>query len=443
MRGQAAAPHSFGNIVFHLEELRQGRVPKEWHYSLGVTTHRRLYRARTALTCAIGAACVAIAGCGLLQPGAGPAASALATAHPPASGGDPAPTVTSVAAACVNQVYGQLTDTERVGQLFLVGVDGDVAGPELTRAERAYHFGSLLLNVSVAGTAALRAQTAQMQALAPRATGGVRFFIAANQEGGNVQQLTGPGFDVMPTALTQGSEPASALRQAAAVWGAQLHAAGVNLDLAPVMDVVPPGTAANNQPIGQYQREFGFDPAVNGPHGAAFIAGMRSSGVATSAKHFPGLGRVIGNTDHVANVVDQVTGPDDPYLASFAAAVKAGVPVVMLALASYPRIDPGHLAAFSPAVNSLLRDKLGFTGVITSDDLGQAVAVQSIPPRERALGFIEAGGDLITSQNIGPAEEMAAALLAGERTNPALRAEVAAAVERVLALKRAYGLLPC
>jgi beta-N-acetylhexosaminidase len=209
------------------------------------------------------------------------------------------------------------------------------------------------------------------------------------------------------------------------------------------MDVVPPGTAASNQPIGQYEREFGFDPAVNGPHGAAFIAGMQSSGVATTAKHFPGLGRVVGNTDHVANVVDQVTAPDDPYLASFATAIKAGVPVVMLALASYPRIDPNHLAVFSPAVNSLLRDKLGFTGVITSDDLGEAVAVQSVPPADRALLFITAGGDLITSQNIGPAEEMARALLAGERTSPPLRADIVAAVKRVLALKRAYGLLRC
>jgi beta-N-acetylhexosaminidase len=408
-----------------------------------MTTNRSRNRAWVLLTCAIAAVCGVIAGCDPFAQGAGPAVSVPASAHPSAAATDPASAVTSVAAACVNQVYGQLSDAQRVGQLFIIGVDGDVAGAELTRAERDYHFGSILLNVSAAGTTALHAQTARMQALAPRATGGVRFFIAANQEGGNVQQLTGPGFDVMPTALTQGSWSTSALRQAAAVWGAQLHAAGVNLDLAPVMDVVPPGTAATNQPIGQYEREFGFDPAVNGPHGAAFIAGLQSSGVASTAKHFPGLGRVVGNTDHVANVVDQVTGPDDPYLASFATAIKAGVPVVMLALASYPRIDQNHLAVFSPAVDSLLRDKLGFTGVITSDDLGEAVAVQSVSPRDRALWFIGAGGDLITSQNIGPAEDMAQALLETERTSPALRADIAAAVKRVLALKRSYGLLRC
>ncbi len=415
-----------------------------------MTADRSRWRARAVLACAVAAVSAVAAGCGSGPRGTvpaspastAPAASPASTAHPSASRLDPA-AVASPAAACVAQVYGQLTDAQRVGQLFLVGVDGDVAGPQLTRAERAYHFGSLLLNVTAAGTAALRARTDSMQALAPEATGGVRFFVAANQEGGNVQQLTGPGFDVMPTALEQGAWTTSALRRAAAGWGSQLRDAGVNLDLAPVLDVVPPGTAAGNQPIGQYAREFGFDPAANGAHGAAFIEGMTRAGVATTAKHFPGLGRVIGNTDHVANVVDPVTGPDDPYLAAFRAAVKAGVPVVMVALASYPRIDPAHLAVFSPAVMNLLRNQLGFTGVITSDDLGEAVAVQAIPPRQRAIWFIQAGGDLITSQNLPPAEEMAAALLTAQRADPALRARVAAAVKRVLAAKRAYGLLPC
>lgn len=414
-------------------------------------TDSRRWRARTTLACAVIAACAAAAGCGgqaTSSGAAGGATSHAATKHPTAAAGDPppaatSPAVTSPAAACVNRVYGQLTDAQRVGQLFLVGVDGDVAGPALTQAERRYHFGSLLLNATAEGTAALAAATAKMQALAPAATGGVRFFIAANQEGGNVQQLTGPGFDAMPTALEQGALATSELRKAAAAWGAQLREAGVNLDLAPVMDVVPPGTAAANQPIGQYAREFGFDPAVSGAHGAAFIAGMASAGVATTAKHFPGLGRVTGNTDHVANVVDPVTRPDDPYLASFRAAVTAGVPFVMVALATYPRIDPARLAVFSPAVLSLLRNRLGFTGVIASDDLGEAAAVQFLPARERAIRFIEAGGDLITSQNLGPAQDMARALLSAAQADQALRARVKAAVLSVLTAKKAYGLLPC
>jgi beta-N-acetylhexosaminidase len=346
-------------------------------------------------------------------------------------------------AACVAQVLGGLSLAQQVGQLFLVGVAGDVSGPQLAAAERSYHFGSLLLNKSSAGTAALAKETAAMQSLAPSATGGTRLFIAANQEGGQIQQLTGPGFAPMPSALVQGGWSERTLRAAATQWGTDLRAAGVNLNLAPVMDVVPAGTAASNAPIGALDREFGFDPATNGAHGVAFIQGMAAAGVESAAKHFPGLGRVTGNTDFTPDVTDDVTTASDPYLDSFRAAIGAGVPMVMVALATYTLIDPAHLAAFSPAVMQLLRHGLGFTGVIVSDDLGAAKAVQAIPAATRAVSFLTAGGDLITAQDLGPAEQMAAAVLAQAAVNPAFRATVRAAAALVLAAKQAAGLLPC
>jgi beta-N-acetylhexosaminidase len=372
------------------------------------------------------------------RPGASGTVSAPAAA--PSAG---SPTTGSPAAACVTQALGNLTLAQRVGELFLVGVDGNIAGPELTAAERTYHFGSLLLNKTAAGTAALAAQTAAMQALAPADTNGVRLYIAANQEGGQIQQLTGPGFATMPSALDQGTWSPSTLRTAATGWGTDLRAAGVNLDLAPVMDVVPQGSAASNAPIGALDREFGYDPVTNGQHGTAFIQGMAAAGVMTVAKHFPGLGRVAGNTDFTSNVVDNVTTANDPYLNSFRTAVGAGVPMVMVALATYTKIDPTELAVFSPTVMRLLRNGLGFNGVIVSDDMGEAAAVQAIPVGTRATDFLTAGGDLITSQSLGPAEQMAAAVLAKASGNAAFRATVDAAAQRVLAAKQAAGLLPC
>jgi beta-N-acetylhexosaminidase len=409
-------------------------------------TDRRRWRARALATCAAVAVGGVLAGC-TQGPNAGSVASSGGATAPAslaasASPSDP-PTLSSPAAACVTQVYGKLTLPQLVGQLFLVGVAGDTVGPDLTAGESTYHFGSLLLNASTAGTSALATQTAAMQALAPSATGGVGFFIAANQEGGAVQQLTGPGFDTMPSALVQGSWTTSALRAAAAGWGSELKAAGVNLDLAPVMDVVPYGTQAQNAPIGAYDREFGFDPTTNGEHGAAFIAGLASAGVASVAKHFPGLGRVTGNTDFTSNVVDNVTTPDDPYLGSFRYAIRAGVPFVMVALATYTKIDPSTLAVFSPVVMKLLRNELGFGGVIVSDDLGEAAAVQSIPAGTRAIDFLTAGGDLITSQTQAPAEQMAAAVLSQASSSASFRATVDAAARLVLTAKQAAGLLPC
>jgi len=343
----------------------------------------------------------------------------------------------------VSQVYQRLTLAQRVGQLFLVGVPADLAGAETVQAVDAYHFGSVLLPKDDDSAAELAAAAAAIQALAPTATGGVRFLVAANQEGGEIQQLSGPGFGVMPSELVQGTWTTSALRAQAQTWGSELHAAGVNLNLAPVMDVVPQATAASNQPIGALDREFGYDPQGNGEHGVAYVAGMAAAGVASVAKHFPGLGRVIGNTDFTSDVVDTVTTADDPYLGSFRAVVNAGVPYVMVAEATYTQIDPSHLAVFSPAIMRLLRNGLGFQGVILSDDLGEAAAVASIPAAQRAIDFLDAGGDLITSQDIGPAEQMAAAVVAQASASPSFRATVDADAKRVLAAKQAQGLLSC
>ena len=398
------------------------------------------------MACALAAAlAAAVAGC---DSGGHPSAESASPWSTASSSRDPSPTATrspaAAPASCVTRVYEGMTEAQRVGQLFLVGLSADAACPVTTAALQAYHFGSLLLTPTSEGVTALAAATAHMQSLATQPiTGGARFFVAANQEGGQVQQLTGPGFSVMPSALVQGTWSASALRTAAAGWGGELRSAGVNLDLAPVMDVVPAGSASTNAPVGALDRQFGSDPASNGVHGAAFIAGMASAGVATTAKHFPGLGRVAGNTDFTSGVVDSVTTPDDPYLGSFRAAIAAGVPFVMVALATYTRIDPSELAVFSPAVMRLLRSELGFGGVIISDDLGDALAVRSIPAGNRAISFLTAGGDMITSQTLPPAQTMAQAVLARVNSDAAFRAVVGAAVQRILAAKQASGLLSC
>jgi beta-N-acetylhexosaminidase len=375
--------------------------------------------------------------------GTGAASASPAASDPHGASQGDAPATASPATACVAQVYGQLSLAQRVGQLFLVAPTGDIAGSGTRTALAKYHFGSILLPKNDDGTASLAAATAAIQALAPADTDDVRFLIGANQEGGEIQQLSGPGFDVMPSALVQGSWTTSALRTQASIWGSQLRAAGVNLNLAPVMDVVPEGTASTNAPIGELDREFGFDPQTNGEHGVAFIDGMASAEVASVAKHFPGLGRVAGNTDFTSGVMDSITTSTDPDLGSFRDAVDAGVPYVMVAEATYTKIDPSHLAVFSPTIMGLLRNGLGFNGVIVSDDLGQAAAVASISAGQRALDFLDAGGDLITSQSIAPAEQMASTVLATATSDSAFRAIVDAAARRVLAAKQVQGLLPC
>ena len=381
---------------------------------------------------------------GLIATGCG-SGSGAASASPSAALEPAAPSAEPE--SCATAVYKWMTQAQRVGQLFLVGMPaaGD-PGAEVRNAVRAHHFGSVLfVGDSTTGVAAIREQTRSVQALATRtATASTRFLVAANQEGGQIQQLRGPGFASIPSAVAQGQMTPSTLKSAAATWGRELSAAGVNLDLAPVMDVVPAGTAAQNAPIGMLQREYGDNPGTVASHGVAFIRGMLGVGVATTAKHFPGLGRVRGNTDFSSDVVDTVTTARDPYLTTFQAAIEAGVPFVMVALAAYTRIDPSHIAAFSARIiDGLLRKQLGFGGVVVSDDLGAAAAVAGVSPAARAIDFLAAGGDLITSATVEAAVEMDNAVLRKAAGDAAFRGEVSDAVMKILAVKAEYGLLSC
>jgi beta-N-acetylhexosaminidase len=358
----------------------------------------------------------------------------------------PSPTASPTPpASCAARTLATLTEAQRIGQLFVLGLAKDQLDDAERDAVARYHVGSMTFTTQTGvGVRGIRAVTDAVQKLATaEATGGVRFFIAANQEGGLIQGLSGSGFDDIPSAVRQGALAPATLRRDAARWGNQLAAAGVNLDFAPVADVVPAGTERQNAPIGSLEREFGSDPASVGSHVGAFVAGMTQAGIATTAKHFPGLGRVAGNTDFTASVSDDITVRDDPFLEPFAAAIKAGVPFVMVSLATYERIDPQHLAVFSPTIiEGMLRDDLGFRGVVISDALG-AKAVAAIAPAARAIDFLEAGGDLIISNQVAPAIEMAEALADRAGASASFRARIDDAALRVLDAKEAAGLLDC
>ena len=163
--------------------------------------------------------------------GAGTAATAAPSPSP-----SPSPS-----ASCPATVLASMTEAQRVGQLFLVGLpDNEVAGT-VAETITAHHFGSVIFGAdSKGGITGARQVAGAVQALTSKpATDDVRFFVAANQEGGEVQALTGPGISEIPSALDQGSVAPRTLTSMASAWGDQLRSAGVNLNLAPVLDVVP------------------------------------------------------------------------------------------------------------------------------------------------------------------------------------------------------------
>jgi beta-N-acetylhexosaminidase len=338
------------------------------------------------------------------------------------------------------RVLARMSEAERVGQLLMVDCPSTGATAATNAAVGVVHAGSVILD----GTSQLSAAaTAQITAvLQERANPRAGLFVATDQEGGQVQRLQGPGFSAIPSAVEQGTLAPDILQADARLWGKQLRAAGVNVDLAPVLDTVPPNFGSN-PPVGDLDREYGRTPAAVSSHGNAVAQGLRAAGVDATVKHFPGLGRVTGNTDLTTGVLDRVTTRHDAYLAPFAAAMRAGVPFVMVSTAIYTRIDPDHPAAFSPTVvTGMLRHDLGFGGVIISDDLGISKQVSGTSVGDRAVDFVAAGGDIVLTVDATQAPTMAAALLARAGKDPAFKAQVDRAALTVLQAKQARSLLP-
>src|SRR3954468_17664431 len=341
-------------------------------------------------------------------------------------------------------VLARMTEAQKVGQLVMVSAALSGVTQQTRDSITRYHVGSVFLSGrSSAGVSSVRSLVNKLQALAtPAATSGVPLLVGVDQEGGQVQTLSGSGFSTIPTAVRQGTFSAATLRHDAGVWGRQLAAAGVNINLAPVLDTVPASRTSTNQPIGRYQREYGTTPSVVTTAGVNVVRGMHAAGVATAVKHFPGLGRASGNTDTAFGVKDTVTTRHDAYINPYAAGTgTADAEVVMVSSATYTRIDSAHRAVFSPTVlHGMLRADLGFTGVIMTDSIDGA-ALRDLTPAQRAINFINAGGDLVLTTNPADVASMVPAMLSKANSDSSFRAKVDASALRVLIAKQRLGLV--
>ena len=329
--------------------------------------------------------------------------------------------------------YQRMTPRQRVGQLFMIGVDAGGA----TSSQRREIAHLALGNVFLRGRsdAGVRRTATLTRSLDERATRrGVRPLVAVDQEGGLVQTLTGPGFSTIPTGTTQGRLTPDRLRRQARGWGAELDRAGVNLDLAPVADVVPSSIGDANAPIGRYQRELGHTPVAVGEDVTRLVRGLDAAGVASTLKHFPGLGRATDNTDSSTGVTAPTTRKDAD-LTPFRAGVRAGADVVMMSSARYPRIDPDQLACYSPvAMRTMLRRDLGFEGIVISDSFSTPALAGRVPAA-RAVRFLSAGGTMVLDTDPDDLRPMSNAVLARTRADPAFAVTVRRAVLQVLRVK--------
>jgi beta-N-acetylhexosaminidase len=370
-------------------------------------------------------------GTGTAPGSAAPSSTAATTAPPSATPGTAGERADAVIAA--------LSREQQIAQLFVVGVPLDDVRRGADLAARGV--GGIFL----AGRSQLPADDlARVTAAWQDAAGATGLWIAADQEGGDVQTLSGPGFPELPTAKDQGRLPEPQLASLADDLGASLDRAGVNLDLAPVADVVPAGTEHSNEPIGVHGRGYGSTPAEVSAAVEVILDGLADHGVTGVLKHFPGLGRVQGNTDTKAEVVDPRTRGDDPAVQLYGDLAEGAErrPFVMTSSAVYPAIDGSRPAGWSEqVVDGLLRDQLGFDGVVISDDVGAAAAVQAVPAGERAIRCLDAGGTLVLTVDPALFPEMLAAVVERDRTDDAFRARIDAAVRTALLAKAEAGLL--
>ena len=283
--------------------------------------------------------------------------------------------------------------------------------------------GVILLGHGWTSSAQTAAAIARLQSVACMKRG-EPLLVGVDQEGGTVRRFRWAA----PSISAAGVATAADAQAEAAAAARALRVAGVGIDFAPVADVV--ATPASF--LGT--RAFGSDPALVGQRVAAFVTGLQSTGVAATAKHFPGLGSATVSTDDRRVTIGRSAAFLTARLEPFRAAIGSGVQLVMVSSASYPALDPsGTPALFSRSiVTGLLRGTLGFGGVVVTDAI-DAPAPAATP--HAAARAIAAGVDLLLYTTTGASERGYVSLLQDAAASPTLRAQLAVAGGRLRALR--------
>ena len=337
----------------------------------------------------------------------------------------------------VAAIVNRMTLPDKVGQLLVPTVPGRTAADGGAGLVRRYHVGGVIyFGANIADAAQVAALSAGLQQAARSQPPHLPLLIGTDQEGGIVSRLAGVT-TVFPGQMAAGAtrDPALVRAQDQAT-GAAMRALGVNLDYAPVADVnVDPA----NPVIGI--RSFGAHPALVSTMTAAAVDGFHQAGEVTVAKHFPGHGDTDVDSHTGLPVIHHTLRQwwriDAP---PFQAAIRAGVDEIMIGHIKVPALDDsGQPASLSPViVTGLLRDRLGYQGVVVTDSLQMAGVLQGHTPAQVAVQAVQAGCDqLLMPGDPGVAYH---ALLRAVRHGRISPAQLDASVARIVSLKLARGL---
>jgi len=335
----------------------------------------------------------------------------------------PAPAAADVAAGLgVRQLIGQRMIYSYAGTRPPAALRARIA-----RGEAA---GVILFTWNIASRSALAATVRSLQSI-PRPPGlRAPLLVMIDQEGGLVKRLSGA--PQRSPALLGRMGNAALTRSEGRATALNLRAVGVNVDLAPVVDVGRPGSFQQ-----RFLRSYSSNPVRVSAMGSAFVAGLRQGRAAATLKHFPGLGTVRRNEDEVAQRVTlplrTLRSVDE---APFAAGIAAGAQLVMTSTAIYPALSSRPALLSASVTTGELRGRLGFRGVTVTDDLTTRGLGPFGPPQRLGLLAAQAGNDLLLYAGGyvtagGAYESLVRDVQAGRLSLEATRASV----RRVLALR--------
>ncbi len=346
----------------------------------------------------------------------------------------------------------RMTQRQRIAQRFMTfvprGFDpsvalgprhGDVTPTFIRRVASDTPAGFIVYPWNYDSREELIALTGHLQSVANVLSPGNSFLISADQEGGRVAAFRFPDIVGVPSAADVARHgDAVFVERLAYVLGVELNAMGVNMNLAPVLDLTP---IPDRSIIGD--RAWGNDPDEAAAFAAAYVRGMHEAGVISTAKHFPGHGvtRVDshGRLPIVEYRMEDLLARE---IVPFQAAVDAGVPVIMTAHILFPLIDADYPVTLSPRfVHELLREELAFDGVVISDGLEMGALRGVYDIDTTLLQALRAGVDLILLYDRYSLKDMVDRVESYVEDGSISMAEVDRGVERVLTLKARHGLL--
>jgi beta-N-acetylhexosaminidase len=290
----------------------------------------------------------------------------------------------------------------RIGQLLIGSFMGPDVPVEMRALAREFDLGGITF-FSRFGNIEAPEQVAQLAFDVRNLGTEMTAWVGIDQEGGRVARLRSPFTEWPPMALLGRSDDAALAKRFAGALGAELAAVGISLDYAPVLDI---HTNPKNPVIGD--RALDDKPEVVAKLGRVIIEELQRKGVAACGKHFPGHGDTATDSHFELPIVEH---PPDRLRAiefqPFRAAIEAGVAFIMTAHVLVTSIDDERPATLSPKiVQRILRDELGFKGVIVSDDIEMKAIADTYPAGEAAVAAIAAGCDVVLMCGAGKTAEI-------------------------------------